>query len=373
MGILWPTSNQLVFTNAGVRAAGAKAYFFEPDTDTPRPTYTTAELSVTHTHPVLADGYGRFPAIFLDFGDYRERVRTSGNTTLWDVDNVPNDAPTNPEDTVDANALYKTGDYIFAGKNGTRTGAVRCNGRTIGSASSGATERANPDCEDLFTYIWTNYANGQAAVSTGRGASAAADWSSNKTIALPDHRGASLVGFDDMGNSAASLLGSAPVVSGSGILAGSIIGANTHTLTVVQLPGHTHTFSATTAAGGAHTHTGTTASNGAHTHTGTTDSGGVDHTHSYNFGSAVNNIAGGGANTVQKSPPDTAATSGAASAYLHTHTFTTGSNGAHTHTFTTDASSTHTHTLTGTTDVAGSDVAHNNLSRAVAVCVLMKL
>jgi len=57
---------------------------------------------------------------------------------------------------------------------GVRSGFVRANGRTIGSATSGATERANADAQALFEYLWNTDAN--LAVSTGRGASSNADW-----------------------------------------------------------------------------------------------------------------------------------------------------------------------------------------------------
>jgi hypothetical protein len=236
LGIYWPRSKSFEFDDDGVAAAGAKIYFFEAGTSTPKPSYTTADLNVPHAHPVVADGNGRWPAIFLDFGTYKETATTSGGTTLWTVDNIPNTAPTDPAEGVDADSIFQTGDMIFVGKNGTRAGFVRCNGRTIGNAASGATERANADTVALFTYVYDNYANGQAAVSGGRGASAAADYAANKTIAMPDYRAVGPTGFDDMGNSAASLYGTAPVISGSGILSGSLMGANTHTILTAHLP-----------------------------------------------------------------------------------------------------------------------------------------
>ena len=145
LGILWPHSNSIVWTNAGVRAAGAKAYFFEAGTTTPRSTYHDADLTTPHAHPVVADGNGRFPAIFLDFGSYRERIRTSADTTLWDTDQIPNPAPLDEAIGVDTDALLQTGQFVFELIDGTRTGFVRANGRTIGSAMSGASERANAD------------------------------------------------------------------------------------------------------------------------------------------------------------------------------------------------------------------------------------
>ncbi len=82
MGILWPHSNTVARTNADRRAPGALAYFFEAGTTTPRATYQDADLTTPHAHPVVADAYGRFPAVFVGFGAYRERVKTAGNTTL---------------------------------------------------------------------------------------------------------------------------------------------------------------------------------------------------------------------------------------------------------------------------------------------------
>jgi microcystin-dependent protein len=67
------------------------------------------------------------------------------------------------------------------------------NGSTIGSASSGATY-ANAAAKNLFTFLWTNLSNTVAPVSSGRGASAAADWTANKTLTLPDARGRSIIG-----------------------------------------------------------------------------------------------------------------------------------------------------------------------------------
>lgn len=119
------------------------------------------------------------------------------------------------------------------------SGYVLLSGRTIGDASSGATERANADTSDLYTLLWNSMANAEAAVSTGRGASAAADFAAHKTIALPDARGRVIVGKDNMGGTTASRITSA----GSGVVGttlGVAGGAETHTLTESQLASHTH-------------------------------------------------------------------------------------------------------------------------------------
>lgn len=124
------------------------------------------------------------------------------------------------------------------------SGFVLASGRTIGDASSSATERANADTSALFTLLWNSYDNSILAVSGGRGASAAADFAAHKTIVVPDLRGRGRVGKDDMGGTAANRI----TASGSGITGttlGASGGAETHTLLTAQMPSHTHTASVT--------------------------------------------------------------------------------------------------------------------------------
>jgi hypothetical protein len=82
-------------------------------------------------------------------------------------------------------ALWTTGDVKITLKTTADSGWVMFDDGTIGSASSGATTRANADTEDLFTLLWTNTTDSNCAVSGGRSGSAAADFAANKTIALP--------------------------------------------------------------------------------------------------------------------------------------------------------------------------------------------
>lgn len=125
------------------------------------------------------------------------------------------------------------------------TGYVMASGRTIGSATSGGTERANADTEDLYVLLWDSMTNTEAPVSGGRGASAAADFAANKTLQLPDARGRGIAGKDDMGGSAASRLTTA--ASGvAGATLGASGGAQTHTLTTAQLATHGHSVSGNT-------------------------------------------------------------------------------------------------------------------------------
>lgn len=128
--------------------------------------------------------------------------------------------------TVLANYLT-TGDVKLTLKTVADTGWVLMNDTTIGNAASGATGRANADTSALFTLLWNNTANGDCAVSTGRGANAAADYAANKTIALPKVLGRALAAYG----------------SGSGLTGRALAlatGFETHTLSTGEMPGHQH-------------------------------------------------------------------------------------------------------------------------------------
>jgi len=54
-----------VFTNTGSVGAGYKYYFYTTGTTTPINSYTTSDLSVANSYPVVADANGRFGPIWL--------------------------------------------------------------------------------------------------------------------------------------------------------------------------------------------------------------------------------------------------------------------------------------------------------------------
>ena len=112
-------------------------------------------------------------------------------------------------------------------------GWVRSMQGTIGSAASGATIRANADCENLYKHMWT-LANTEAPVTGGRGPDADADWLANKPIGGLDFRGTVRATWDAQGGAGAGRLPQFPRV-------GVIGGASTHTLTTAELASHGHT------------------------------------------------------------------------------------------------------------------------------------
>lgn len=184
-------------------------------------------------------------------------------------------------------AGFTTGDAKLTLKTTADTGWVLMNDGTIGNAASGGTTRANADTEALFTLLWTNTADAQCAVSTGRGASAAADFAANKTIALPKALGRALAVYG----------------AGSGLTSRAlalITGTETHALVAGELPNLT------------------AASDGAHTHAilGTATTGGSS------TAVQVHNGDGGAVNV-------TSTSGGAVSGGAHTHTVNSGGGGAH--------------------------------------------
>lgn len=89
-------------------------------------------------------------------------------------------------------AAFTTGDVKLTIKTVADSGWVLMNDGTIGSASSGATTRAHADTQALFELLWNNTTNANCAVSGGRGATGAADFAANKTLALPKALGRAL-------------------------------------------------------------------------------------------------------------------------------------------------------------------------------------
>jgi microcystin-dependent protein len=243
----------------GEPLVGALLYIYEAGTSTPATTYSNSGLIAGQElpHPIEADANGRIPSFWVDDGSYRARLTTAEGVVQFDEDNIPAIGPSagggGGVDTTDPNSISSTGDVKWRPYQGTLAGWVRLNGRTIGSAASGASERANADCLALFQYIYANFTDAFCPVSGGRTGNSADDFTiNNKTITLLDMRNKSPFGLDDMGNSAVGGFGGITFDQGDATTAGSKGGDATHTLTLAQIP--------------AHDHGGVTSSNGAHTH-----------------------------------------------------------------------------------------------------------
>lgn len=113
-------------------------------------------------------------------------------------------------------------------------GFLLMRGQTLGNADSGGTHAAEK-YKSLFEYLWNNLADGQAAVSSGRGTTATEDFDNDKTITIPDMRGRMMLGKDNMGGSSANI-----VTDTEADTAGDTAGQETVTETANEMLAHTH-------------------------------------------------------------------------------------------------------------------------------------
>jgi hypothetical protein len=219
---------------------GGKLYFYAAGTTTPQNAYQDSGLTIPWPNPYTLDSTGRVPQLFFADGQIKVRLTNAAGVVQLAADNLLVVGPSGGGGgggSVDPTTVLATGDVKSRYGTGVLTGWVRMNGRTVGSATSGATERANADAQALFEYLWG--ADGNLVVSTGRGASANADWVANKTIALPDARGRVLTSLDDMGNTASGRITTSYTGGGSPITLGNSGGFQSTQLSTSHLPPYT--------------------------------------------------------------------------------------------------------------------------------------
>lgn len=227
------------FDLTGKIMPGCRLYVIQAGTvSTPQNAYQDSGLTLLQPNPMLCDASGRLGQWFVADGNIKLRLTDKNGVQIFAQDGllvVGASSGGGGGSPIDPTTIAATGDMKTAYGTSVLTGWVRANGRTIGSATSGATERANADCQSLFIYLWGADAN--LAVSGGRGASGAADWAANKTITLPDARGRMFAGLDDMGNSPAGNLTSGFFASPTTL--GAVGGSQSRTLTTLNLPPYT--------------------------------------------------------------------------------------------------------------------------------------
>jgi hypothetical protein len=178
--------------------------------------------AITYAANKIVKWTGTGAAVLIDF--LNENDFASNSTTA-----VPTQASVKAyvDAAIAAGAGFNTGAGLLTLNDVAPAGWVLFNDGTLGDASSGATTRANADCSALFQLLWNKTVNADCAVSTGRGANAAADFAAHKTIALP------------------KVLGRALCIAGAGASLtsrnlGKIVGEETHTMTLGELVAHSH-------------------------------------------------------------------------------------------------------------------------------------
>ncbi len=228
--------------------SGCLLYVYNGGTTTPASVYQDIGLTLSAPWPLQADQSGRIPLFFVGDGNYHLRLTDSAGVVQYDAAIVPSIGPSSTGSSggaVDPTTVFSTGDVKWQPIAGTLSGWVRCNGRTIGSATSGPSEYANSGAQNLFTFLWNNFSDGTCPVVGGRGASALADWNANKQITLLDFRGYLLGGLSDMGSIDSARWSGTTFSRGNGTTAASLLGETTHTLLSTEMLIHTHTATLT--------------------------------------------------------------------------------------------------------------------------------
>jgi hypothetical protein len=301
--------------------SGGRLYFYAAGTDSPQNAYKDDGLTLVHPNPIILASDGRIPQLYFADGSIHVRLTSAGGVVQFDEDFVLVIGPSSGGgggggSSVDPNAIFQTGDMMWQPTGGARSGWVQSNGNTIGNSSSGATERGNSDCLQLFEYLYNKYPDVYCPVSGGRTVGGAAiDFGNNKNIKLLDMREIIAGGLSTMGHNPASggaadrggYAAISPIATdfGDRNTPASVIGEIIHRLVEVEVPSHSH--------GGG----GTTASNSVdHTH----DGGGLFDAYDTQI---VHGSSGGAA---LATVPNTINASGSAStggeSTSHTHTYT---------------------------------------------------
>lgn len=139
-------------------------------------------------------------------------------------------------DQIDSvNQTPRTGDIKTSLLSSVPQGWIAMNDGTIGEVGSGA-DRANQDTFQLYKTIWDGVDNAYAPVSTGRGASAVADFVAGKTLTLPLSLGRALAGAGAGAGLTSRDLGE---YVGDELITEDAMPAHTHGYTIVSGSGST--------------------------------------------------------------------------------------------------------------------------------------
>lgn len=237
---------------------------------------TAADIASSIAHPTI--GSGAHAASAISFTPSGGLTAATVEAALTELDSEKQDkVGTFPYSQLTGiPKRYVTGQWVLTPDTSAPDGCIVPNGGTIGSAASGATNRANADTADLFAFYWrltnnTDYPiQDSAGAASTRGASAEADFAANKRFPLPNVQD---------GDALVAAVSSA-VLSRT---AGQVI-SHTHAITIDSGGSHNHRIPVGTSEGDSYTVTNGHGANsdiytdasGAHSHTASAaDTGGA--------------------------------------------------------------------------------------------------
>lgn len=231
------------FDMDGVPLSGGLLYFFTAGTTTPQSAFQDTGLTIVHPNPIVLDASGRVPMFYLADGFIKIRLTDKNGVTVIAADQLLVIGPSSGAggsggSAGDVTAALQTGDIKARYDTAVKDGFVRLNGLTIGNVGSSATERQEAVCQPLFQYLWA-FPNITLEGFT-KGASALADFTAGRRLILPDLRGRTIAGLDDMGNPTAASRLTSTYFGASGIALGNVGGDEKHLLTTAELAQHNH-------------------------------------------------------------------------------------------------------------------------------------
>lgn len=361
------------FNARGEVLSGGLLYTFSAGTTTPQTVFQDTGLTIPHPNPIVFDASGRVPMFYAADGFIKIRLTDKNGVVIIAADQL---LVVGPSTTVagdsggggapgDQSQLMQTGDIKARYSIIPIDGFVRLNGLTIGNTGSSATERADPTCQPLFEYLWPF--PGIALAGFAKGASALDDFNASpgRQLILPDMRGRTLAGLDNMGNPASA---NRLTTAGFGFPAttlGNFGGLETNTLTAAQLAAHAHALASQHFPGGA---LSIGAEDTNHDHlipAMTTSFETAEHSHGYTLWKAAN-IGQLGSNTVGATAGDPSTTD-ASPVNNHQHTIP-----ANTYATGLERQG-HAHAVSGSTQNAGSTTPHANVQPTMVLTFYMKM
>ncbi len=236
-----PLSLVQQFDSSGSPLSGCLLYFYVAGTvATPQNAFADFSLTQALPNPAQCDQSGRVPLHWLADGLIHIRLTDASGVVQVDATLQvlgPSSGGGGGGGTVDPTTILSSGDLKVKYGAGPLIGFVRANGLTIGNASSGASERANADTQNLFVYLYG--ADPNLAVSGGRTGNALNDYNASKQLTLPDWAGRAIAALDDLGAGAKGRLTAAYFGSSATVL-GAAGGSQSHTQTILEMPSHNH-------------------------------------------------------------------------------------------------------------------------------------